>query len=70
MKGARRQTRRGNSFFFGTALKRTPGTFGPLTAEVEPGAAKQEGECFHVFMCVFLHYWDLYTVYMVAALSL
>lgn len=41
-------------FFFSlTPLKRTPGKFGRLTAEVEPAATKQEGECFHVFMCVF-----------------
>ena len=29
-----------------TPLKRTPGKLGQQTAEVEPGAAKQEGECF------------------------
>lgn len=47
------QTRRGNSVFLVTPLKRTPGRFGRLTAEVESGAARQEGECFHVFMYVF-----------------
>lgn len=52
MKGAG-QTRRGNSVFLVAPLKRTPGRFGRLTAEVESGAAKREGECFHVFTCVF-----------------
>lgn len=39
--------------FLVTPLKRTPGRFGRLTAKVESGAAKQKGECFYVFMCVF-----------------
>lgn len=46
--------RRGEvTVFLATPLNRTPGRFGRLTAEVEPGAAKQEGEYFPVFTCVF-----------------
>lgn len=51
MKGAGRQGE--VTVFLVTPLKQTPGRFGRLTAEVEPGAAKQERECFHVFTCVF-----------------
>lgn len=61
-------------FFFSlTPLKRTPGKFGRLTAEVEPAATKQEGECFHVFMCVFSFTPGTYIytyIYVAAGLSL
>ena len=56
-------------FFWVTPLKRTPGKFRRLTAEEEPGTAKQEGECFHVFMCVFSFTTGTY-IYMAAGLSL
>lgn len=67
MKGTGRQGE--VTVFLVTPLKRTPGRFGRLTAEVESGAAKQEGECFHVFMCVFSFTTGTY-IYMAAGLSL
>lgn len=53
MKGLGRQDGGFLFFFFFFFSKRTPGKVGRPTAEVEPEAAKQEGECFHVFMLVF-----------------
>lgn len=59
MKGPGRQF----YLFFGNSIEycRTPGKFGRLTAEVEPEGVKQEGECFHVFMCVFSFTTGTYT---------
>lgn len=48
-----KQTRRGNSVFFGNSIKTNPWEFWTTDNWGGVGAAKQEGESFHAFTCVF-----------------